>query len=495
MIRCMKGNRLATLALAMMSIPALLAKESLATPSSGSAPAATLSFSQRPDLAVGGAEYSARNPPLTMHMCIAHCFSLRWENGHYIRKDPYNTSIYTIDSFTRESVVLHRTDTGSFPLTAILRGHLSEAGDSITDGKITWTSGNHGEGVFRAAWGDALGSVPGSDEEARSSSRANAASATLSTPKSREPLVPSMSEPTSAIKSRRINLNGDWEGYFTSPMFAKTIRITQSGANITAESLNADLSPTGRPFFRGSYDPPANAGRVELAEYSGSGVPPNWAPNTLTVGDPDHFRIGNSPPFQRIITLSSSGDVPCEAGNPLNVQPHYELQRGKIAHTKKDFKSAVCWFYLAATAGESEAQGLLGAYFREGFHVEKNPSLAFYWTERSAEAGNASGAITLAALYEEGVGTPVNSSKAQFWRERSKLLQAQDNKEALAEQHAQTLQDQQLEALTRLAIVGAIVATDPGLPVPCKILTRRDSTPSQIDNAKAEIANHNLKCN
>jgi TPR repeat protein len=177
------------------------------------------------------------------------------------------------------------------------------------------------------------------------------------------------------------------------------------------------------------------------------------------------------------------------------VQPHYELQRGKIAHTKKDFKSAVCWFYLAATAGESEAQGLLGAYFREGFHVEKNPSLAFYWTERSAEAGNASGAITLAALYEEGVGTPVNSSKAQFWRERSKLLQAQDNKEALAEQHAQTLQDQQLEALTRLAIVGAIVATDPGLPVPCKILARRDSTPSQIDNAKAEIANHNLKCN
>ncbi len=497
----MKAARLTAIALAVISASVLHAQDNTAAPSGRSAP---LQLKERPEQPAPAVEFNAQNPPQVMHLCLAHCFPIRWENGRYINADPRRTSIYTIESFTRESLVLHRTDTGAFPLTAVLQGQISADGERIEDGRVVWTSGNHGEGKFRAAWGSALESVPGSDEEAQrlaKTSSSASASAGLSTPKSRQPLLPSMSEPTSAMRSLRVNLTGDWEGYYTSPMFATTIRIKQSGATITAEFLTSSLSPTGHPFFRGTYDPPAIAGQVELAQYAGllavTGTPSSWIPATITVGDPDHFRIADKPPFQRIITLSNSGDVPCEASNPLHVQAEYAMQRGRITHTLKDYKSSVCWFYVGAVAGNAEAQGLLGAYFREGFHVEKNLRLAFYWTEKSAEAGNPSGALTLATLYEQGIGTSADSAKAQFWRARSKLLEAQENKEALAEQHADAVQNQRLEALTRVAVAGAKILADPGDPAPCRVLAHHGVTASDAlaaDAARREIEAKHIKC-
>ena len=110
-------------------------------------------------------EKDAVTPPSIIHICIAHCFSLVWEDGHYVNSTSQNKSIYTVESFTRQSVILHRTDTGSFPLTATLTGQLSRDGDSIVNGVIEWTSGNSGKGPFQAAWGNAEHTVPWSDEE------------------------------------------------------------------------------------------------------------------------------------------------------------------------------------------------------------------------------------------------------------------------------------------------------------------------------------------
>jgi len=108
---------------------------------------------------------TAQNPPSIMHLCIAHCFPIVWESGHYVNRGPQNTSVYTVDSFTRGSFIMHRTDYGSFPLTATLTGQLSNDGNSVMNGVIQWTSGNSSSGTFLAAWGAAEHSVPWTDEE------------------------------------------------------------------------------------------------------------------------------------------------------------------------------------------------------------------------------------------------------------------------------------------------------------------------------------------
>lgn len=108
---------------------------------------------------------TAPKTPDVIHVCIAHCGALVWESGHYVNHGGQNTSIYTVESFTRDSFVMHRTDYGSFPLTATLTGKLSGNDDCVVNGVIQWTSGNHGSGNFQAAWGTCEHMVPWSDEE------------------------------------------------------------------------------------------------------------------------------------------------------------------------------------------------------------------------------------------------------------------------------------------------------------------------------------------
>jgi hypothetical protein len=412
-----------------------------------------------------------------------HDGKARWQNGAIAN--------LTVQRFDSAVVVIKRIDVGgSTPgLTAMYTGTLH--GNRI-EGNVTWTWPGHFKTPPTGKWSATIG-----EDLSAHTPAGPPASRVLSTPQSREPLLPSMSEPTIAMKSRRMDLNGDWEGYFNTPAFPQTIRVKQSGGTISAEALTSNLSPTGQPFFRGTYDPPAIAGQVELADI---GAPPSsWTPATLTVGDPDHFRIGNRPPFQRI--MPALGDVPCDKNNSFHVQAGFALQRGKLAHNAKNYDSSVCWFYVGAIQGNSEAQGLLGAHFRDGFHIEKNPTLAFYWMQKSADQGNPSGALTLADMYEHGEGTPADAAKAQFWRTRSNQLQAQVNKEALAEQRAEALQNRQLEALTGLAIAGAVILADPGLPGPCEILSQYASSgalsaaeASKVDQARRQIAAGNIKC-
>ena len=71
-------------------------------------------------------------PPL-MHICIAHCTVLTLENGRYVLATPQILSVYVVEKFTQDSIVMKRTDTGSFALTATLTGSLSPSGDSVVD--------------------------------------------------------------------------------------------------------------------------------------------------------------------------------------------------------------------------------------------------------------------------------------------------------------------------------------------------------------------------
>jgi hypothetical protein len=102
-----------------------------------------------------------------MHWCGKSCMTLIWDTDHYTNAAAPGNFIMTVEKFTRDSVVLHRTDF-KVPGTAVLTGKLSPQGDSIVDGTLTWTYHpccKLNTFPFTAAWGAAIGTVPGSDEE------------------------------------------------------------------------------------------------------------------------------------------------------------------------------------------------------------------------------------------------------------------------------------------------------------------------------------------
>jgi hypothetical protein len=110
------------------------------------------------------------SPPPLMHFCDVNCITLQWDNAHYVVTTRYSwesadySSIWTVESFTRESVILHRRDTGKFALTAVYKGQISKEGDSL----INAANPFHGAGQpanIKLAWGNALNTVPGSNAE------------------------------------------------------------------------------------------------------------------------------------------------------------------------------------------------------------------------------------------------------------------------------------------------------------------------------------------
>jgi hypothetical protein len=102
--------------------------------------------------------------PTVMHWCIG-CTNgiggtLKWENGHYLALSdvPGQTTILQVESFTLQSVVLHRINSGPYPGTAELAGQISAQGNTI-NGIQTDPEGR--TKTFRAAWGSAIDTLPG----------------------------------------------------------------------------------------------------------------------------------------------------------------------------------------------------------------------------------------------------------------------------------------------------------------------------------------------
>jgi hypothetical protein len=56
----------------------------------------------------------------------------------------------TIEKFTPESVIIHRTDTGNYPIDGRMTGRMESGNNSAT-----------GNG-WKITWGDALDTIPGS---------------------------------------------------------------------------------------------------------------------------------------------------------------------------------------------------------------------------------------------------------------------------------------------------------------------------------------------
>jgi hypothetical protein len=103
-----------------------------------------------------------------MHLCVAGCAagrgtSLVLRDGVYL-EPPSADSVYAVEKFTRQQVILRRTDKGQYPGVAVLTGQISNDGNHIANGRLQWIDHKCWgltSGPFQAAWGDAIGTVPG----------------------------------------------------------------------------------------------------------------------------------------------------------------------------------------------------------------------------------------------------------------------------------------------------------------------------------------------
>ncbi len=104
---------------------------------------------------------ATQGPPSVMHWCAQHCSTLVWAGTRYVGAGTVHPEAtpncgLTVESFTRDSVIMHRTDCGQYPGTAVLTGKISPQGNTIVNGTITWTYHpccGLGTGVFQHAAG------------------------------------------------------------------------------------------------------------------------------------------------------------------------------------------------------------------------------------------------------------------------------------------------------------------------------------------------------
>jgi hypothetical protein len=84
-----------------------------------------------------------------MHFCAAHCTTLIWDKDHFTNQYDPGNAVWKVESFTRESVIIRRTDLRPRPFNAVYKGKISDSGDTID-----------GDG-YKFTRGAALGKMPG----------------------------------------------------------------------------------------------------------------------------------------------------------------------------------------------------------------------------------------------------------------------------------------------------------------------------------------------
>lgn len=104
----------------------------------------------------------AATPPRVMHFCWTNCFTLELDGGLYRRADGSDET-WTIDRFTPSSFLLHRHDApaswNGFSTDVAYEGQIE--GERL----INVLVGGRPVSDIQAAWGTALESLPGSNEE------------------------------------------------------------------------------------------------------------------------------------------------------------------------------------------------------------------------------------------------------------------------------------------------------------------------------------------
>lgn len=128
-------------------------------------------YSDRAEQSSTAVEIPDDAPPALLHFCWTNCFTLTLDGTVYRRADGTEET-WSIERFTRTSVVLHRHDPpqawNGFSADVVYAGR-------VADGRLVdVTVAGKPVGSIQAAWGLALQTLPGSNEERDQWSRAHA---------------------------------------------------------------------------------------------------------------------------------------------------------------------------------------------------------------------------------------------------------------------------------------------------------------------------------
>jgi TPR repeat protein len=411
--------------------------------------------------------------PAEMHFCAAGCSAhkggtLTLVDGHYVNRPGGGESIYTVEKFTRESVVIYRVDGGRFPGRAIMTGELAPDGNRIIHGEMKWTYHpccGLSSGTFQLAWGSAIDSVPGSGTvlaKARPSqgNQTNAArtepprpdSAQLASPQSAsaQPKISPPSKPAEKKSSAQnaaeppadatkteavdhpdalpaIDLNGIWQRPTGNPdLPLQRIQVVVIQNAIEAISLDRiTYLPGGMEFFRGTS---ASANSFKILATGLANAPGAndsrvvQSPQTLQIVDADHFVFAKNVAFTRIST-GSTGNVPCDVHNRAHASGDEALARGLLYdYYLKDPHAAVCWYRVAAEQGNAQGELNTATILLDGLSgVAKDPRQGLAWLQKSAMHGNDIADANLAQQFTSGQLLPKSGQRAQYWAARAEL--------------------------------------------------------------------------
>jgi len=317
--------------------------------------------------------------PSIMHWCSKHCTTLVWRTDHYTEIAAPGRSIVTVESFTPESIVLNRTDVKP-PGTAVLKGKLSPRGDTIVDGTITWTSHpccELGSSPFTAAWGEAIDTVPGDDDE----------------------------------RARRLQL-AQMEGASgaMSDVERDRAHVLALRAQTQVPRGPRESSPVWLPHWHG--DPVVMA--CPNGPTSGKGID-SWS--AWRKGKSAQIIEGDGPLGTNWGHDLEALDWYCKAsaaGNPIAA---YDIGKiflvGMTVNTPRkstnfpaDPATSFYWFRLAADRGFTQAMLSLARFYfygevldLKGSGVAKDPKQALFWIKRAADNGDSDAMLILASAY------------------------------------------------------------------------------------------------
>ncbi len=421
-----------------------------------------------------GAGSAAVNPPALMHWCAQHCSTWVWMDGRYVgqgTQHPERTPRcgVTVERFTRESVIMHRTDCTPYPGTALLTGQLSGDGNSIVNGIIRWTwhpCCGLSSGPYQAAWGSAIATVPGSDQE-RAAVAQRQAPAQTRAPNSGPPVpVPPQSNQVEictspvtrvamqALEDRAIHdPNGaalQLLGAIFTGVNAGSGRPTVIDSKIGTDAGRYTSKDPGSFVCRGLF----LRGQVKIEELPDADAAADIAARTvdkLTKIYPsfiewfkvkqlqnDRYLLTLLPSSLQLSQVYSTEFVYSGGGSPMGLgcpeakgasSPPLDSQFGAAAvgHSGAaapqatrlleagNYADALPLYRQAADAGDPVAMRRTGAFFDLGRGVTQDYQEAMRWYRRADASGDATAAVNIGRLYDRGRGVAQSYAEALNW--------------------------------------------------------------------------------
>jgi Sel1 repeat len=338
-----------------------------------------------------------------------YCFTLKWDGRRYVNTTnipamPNWSTVWTVESFTQESVILHRTDSNGFK--SEYRGKISSTGDSVS---------NDGAARPYLTWGPALNSLPGSDEERARQAQAVAQGSPVILP-GHTPVAEEFHLPAG-----KLNLSGQWQISKITPdkkvFVVSKFEIQQKDDAIKIVQTDNMTGFAGITTFQGTLSGSEVEG-LSLALDSTLERHPLTRHAKFHIDNPDQIHFEDVTPVPAYRINVHADDVPCDSQNSLHVDAGYAYERGRdAAFGQKDYVKSACWFQIAAFQGSAGAQALLAVQFQDGRGVATNYDQAFAWAQKSAAQVNLFGESVLANLYASGKGVPADAGKAAKLRQ------------------------------------------------------------------------------